>query len=101
MLEIGATIVAAGVAATIFIQWPRIGGVTAVAQAYRAKTSEQMPVAGIARWQHAVEHIDAAPHGLDNIFWPTDSHQVTGPLLRHLRRQMVQHLQPLFFRLPH
>ena len=49
-------------------------------------------VAGDSSRQHAVEHIHAAQHALQQAVRRTDAHQVARLVDRHVRRDFIQHL---------
>src|SRR3569623_2755775 len=63
----GTTVVTAGVAATVFIERTRVVALARVADAALARAQGQMAVARVARGPHAIEHVDAASHGLDDV----------------------------------
>ena len=56
-----------------------------------------MRVARVPRRHDAIEHVDAAPHRLDDVLRPSDAHQVARLVRRHLRHQRLEH--PHAFRL--
>ncbi len=70
-----------------------------VANIDAAETREQLPVARVPRRNHAVEHIDAAGDGPDEIERSPDTHQVPGRADRHQRLDTLEHGEPLLFRL--
>src|SRR4051794_38759902 len=52
---------------------------------------ERYAMASVARWQHAVEHVDAARDRLQEIFGRADAHQVAGTIGGKRRRGFVDH----------
>ena len=50
---------------------------------------EHRTVARYARWQHAVEHVDAARHALHKVFRRAYAHQVSRRVLRQHRRSQA------------
>ena len=53
----------------------------------------------MARRYDAVEHVDTAQHRLGDINGRTDTHEVTGRRIRHLRQQRIKYSMALVFRL--
>ena len=53
-----------------------------VAQIHHAVPGEDHAVAAVAGRHHAVEHVDAAFDGFQNVPWRADAHQVTGLVCR-------------------
>ena len=60
-----------------------------------------MAVARITGRHHAVEHVHAARHALDQVLRPAHAHQVTRAVARQLRIQVVEHGIALVLRLAH
>src|SRR2546421_9766155 len=60
--QVGARVGAARIAGTIGIDRPEVGLVGAVADVDDPGRGEQMAVAGVAGWQHAVEKMTIAQH---------------------------------------
>ena len=56
-----------------------------------------MPIARVTRGHHAVEHVDAAQDGGDDVLRPADSHEIARLFGRHVRQQTFEHAQPIFF----
>src|SRR6185503_6195909 len=64
MMKVGSAEVAAGVAVAALIERIRVGAVAGVAYLDVAVARVQPAVAGIARRQHAIEHVDAVSDSL-------------------------------------
>src|SRR5208283_3181248 len=60
-----------------------------------------MRVARVPRRHDAIEHIDSAPHRLDDIFRTTDPHQITRLVRRHVRYQSIEDLAAFRLALAH
>ena len=54
-----------------------------------------MPVAGMARRHHAVEHVDTAQHGGDDVLGATHAHEVAGTVGGHAGHEMFEDGQAL------
>ena len=52
----------------------------------RTVSREGHAMASVPRWQHTVEHVDAACYGFDEIVRRTDPHQVARTIRRQQRR---------------
>ena len=91
--------VRAGVAVTTFLDHPRIGGELRVADAQRTLGCEQEAIARISGRHHAIEHVDAAAHGLDDVLRSAHAHQITGLVDRQQRHREIQRMVALCFRL--
>ena len=63
--------------------------------------NEQMPIAGITGWHHAIEHVHTAAHTLNQIFRFANAHKVTRFVSRHHARQIIEHLDHLVLRFAH
>ena len=92
---------AAGVAAAGLVDRPGIGLVASVADAQVTEAGEQMAVAGVARGHHAVEHVDAAGHALDQVFGRAHAHQVARFVCRQPVRGVRHDAQHLVLGLAH
>ncbi|MNI88619.1 hypothetical protein D3C73_1459350 [compost metagenome] len=86
VMEISAGEVRAGVAITGRIQRRIIVAMERVADLDHPCIDEQMAVARVTRRHHAVEHVDAAAHTLNEIFGFAYPHKVTRFVSRHLGR---------------
>src|SRR5438445_3360778 len=71
--QVGARVVAARIAGTIGIDRPEVGLVGAVADVDDPGRGEQMAVAGVAGWHHAVEYINAAQYGRPDVLGAADA----------------------------
>src|ERR1035441_10073470 len=60
-----------------------------------------MRVARMPRRHDTIEHVDSAPHRLDDIFRTTDAHQVTGFVRGHVAHQWIEDLAAFRVALPH
>src|SRR6185295_4296510 len=76
MAQVGAREIATGVAGAGRIERPRVGVVGGVADVHHALRGEQVTVARMARRHHAVEHVDTAQHGCDDVLRASDAHQI-------------------------
>ncbi len=47
-------------------------------------------MAGVARGQHAVEHVDAGDDGGDDVPWLAHAHEIAGPVRRKMRHRRLQ-----------
>ena len=93
MFEIGAGIIAAGIAGAGFIQRPGIGLILAVADFNDAVTGKQMAVAGVTGRHYAIEHVDTAPDANHQILRSAYPHQITRLVHRHIPVNGVQSRQ--------
>ena len=101
MVEVGAAVVAAGVAVAGGVEWAGVGFVAGVADAEQALAGEQMAVARVAGGHDAVEQVDSFGHGLDDVLRSADSHQVARAVRRHPRGAMAHHARHLLLGLAH
>src|SRR5208283_5660463 len=60
-----------------------------------------MGVARVSRRHDAVEHIDSAPHRLDDVLRPPDAHQIARLVRGHQGREALEHLAALSLALAH
>src|SRR6185312_810315 len=60
---------------------------------------EQMAIARMARRNHAIEKVDAALDGGDDVLRKAHTHQISRPLGRDVRHQLLEHPQTLLVRL--
>src|SRR5262245_12295765 len=86
MVEIGSRKVRGGGACACLVERPRIVGMPGIAEIEPAEAGEGLAVPARARRHHAVEHVDAARHRLDDVERRADAHEIAGPLLRQQRR---------------
>ena len=91
MMQIGARIVARRRPCAFLVERPRIVGVAGVAQIDLAEAGERHAVAPVAGRHHAVEHVDAARHRLQQILGRADAHQVARAIRRQRRRGLLDH----------
>ena len=101
MMQIGAGEMPAGVAGAAGVKRPGVVPIAAVAQPQQAGGGEQMAVAGVAGGHHAVEHINAVAHRMNDVGGGAHPHQIAGRGLRQLRAEILHHLPHLLLRLPH
>src|SRR5260370_17696440 len=85
VMKIGARVTARGWPRALFVERPWIVGVAGVAQVDLAEPRERHPVTAVARRHHAIEHVDAPRHPLQNIFARADTHQIPPAILRLAR----------------
>src|SRR5690606_4153548 len=95
MAQIGARVVAARVAVAARIDRTRIRTEAAVADIDHAFAREQLAIARVARRNDAVEHVDAAGDGGDEIARRPDAHEVARTILRQMRLERLEDLEPL------
>src|ERR1700683_593119 len=100
MTQVAAAVVQAGVAAAVVLDRAGLQAVSGVADVDDPAAREQMRVARVARGHHAIEHVDAAAHRLQDVLGPADPHEVARLVRGHQRQQRVQHLFALRFGLP-
>ena len=91
----------AGITAAIFVERTDVVAVARVAQPDGAVAGEYPAVARIARGHHAIEHVDAALHGVHNIGRRADPHQIPRRAGRQPRCHVAQDAQHVFLRLAH
>ncbi|STQ13800.1 Uncharacterised protein [Enterobacter cloacae] len=101
MMQIRARIIATGVAIALGIERTGVTLMLRVTDFHHAIGNKQMTVTCVTGWHDAVEHIDAAAHTFNQIFWLTHTHQVTGFIRRDLRADMFQNTVHVFLRLTH
>ena len=90
VVQIGAAMVAAGGAGTVFVDRPGIIAVPRVAQVEFAAPGEGLRRAPGARRHHAVEHVDAALHRAHDVGRPADAHQIARLVGRELWQGCVE-----------
>ena len=89
MADIGARIVAARITLTTFFNGMEIVGILGVAHGQAARMGHGHAVAGNARREDAVKHIDAAGDAFEQAVRRADAHEVTGFILRQIRCRML------------
>ena len=96
MTQVGAGMVTAGVAPACRIQRPVVLRVPGVPDVDPPLAGEELTVAGIAGWHHAIEQVDAARDALDKVLWGSSTHQIPRPVhgkpVGSLLRNGVHHL---------
>src|SRR4029450_174984 len=80
MMQIGAAVMAAGGTRALLVDRPVIVAMAGVAQIELTAARKSLRRAAATRRQHAVEHVDAAFHGADDISRPSHAHQVARPV---------------------
>ena len=90
VVEIGAAVVAAGIARATLVQRGQILGVFCVAQIERAVPGEGLAVAARAAGQDAIEHIDPALDRADQVIGLAHSHQIARLVRGQLPRREVE-----------
>ena len=78
--QVGAGIVATGVAAAGLVDGAGVVGIAGIADAQQAVPGVEKAGAGVARGNDAVEHVHPAAHGLDDVLRLADAHQVARPV---------------------
>src|SRR6266850_4103792 len=58
-----------------------------------AARREGLASAAIARWQHAIEHVNAPSHSFDQVLRRTDAHQITRAAVRHQRSKLLDYFK--------
>src|SRR2546423_12033095 len=91
---------AAGEAITIFFDGPKIGFASAGLDAEAAFAGEGSAVAGDARRQDAIEHIDAASHQFDELGGRAQAHRIARLLGRKKRFGYFDRAKHFWFGLP-
>ena len=94
MAEIGAGIIGAGGAAARLVQRPRVLDVAGIHDVDLASPRERLAGTPRTGRQHAVEHVDAARNGADDVGGITGAHEISRLILgqrRHRRLQGAQH----------
>ena len=91
----------AGVAGAGRVHRAHIAFVPCVAHFQVAKAGEHMAVAGVAGGHDAIEHVDAALHTGDQIFWGANAHEVVRLVGRQLGANVLQHAHHVVFGLAH
>ena len=76
VMQVGARITARRWPRALFVERPWIVSMSGVAQIDLAEPRIRHPVTAVARRHHAIEHVDAARDGLQNIFGRADTHQI-------------------------
>ena len=93
MMQIGARVLRRWTGA-FRIERAFVLGIFGVAQIEPAAPGEGLVMAARARRHHAVEHVDAAGNGFEQILRRADAHQIARPILRQHRsghRDGVEH----------
>ena len=67
-----------------------------VADIDRAETGKRLGGAAGTGRHHAVEHVDPAQNGTDDIVRPADAHQVAGLVVGQHSRRIIQHFKHFF-----
>ncbi len=93
MVQVGARIIARRRTRALRIERRRIVRVHRVAQVDRPAPRIGEPVPPVARRQHAIEHVDAAPHGLDQVQRRADTHEVARLRLRQEWQRRIERRQ--------
>ncbi len=101
MIQVGARIIATGIAIALGIEWAGVAFMLRVTDFYHAIGHKQMSVTGVAGWHHAVKHIDTATNAFNQIFWFADAHQVARFISRDLRANMFQNTVHVLLGLAH
>ncbi|KAF1007167.1 MAG: hypothetical protein GAK32_02340 [Pseudomonas fluorescens] len=101
MVQISPGEVLAGVAIAGGIQRRIIMAMERVTDLQHACIDEQMPIAGITGWHHAIEHVHTAANTLYEIFRFANAHKVTRFVSGHQARQVIQHLDHFMLGLAH
>ncbi|MNP30244.1 hypothetical protein D3C76_1233080 [compost metagenome] len=101
MMQIGTRIIATGIAIALGIKRAGIAFMLRITDFYHAVGHEQVTITGVAGRHNAVEHINAATHAFNQIFWFADAHQVTRFICRNLWANMFQNTVHVFFRFTH
>lgn len=89
MADIGPRIIAARIALAAFFDGMEIVGILGVAHGQAARMGHGHAVAGNARREDAVEHIDAAGDAFEQAIRRADAHEVAGLVLRQVRCRML------------
>ena len=90
--DVGPGVVAAGIAVAVRVQGREVLGVLRVAHHQAAVVGKHGAVAGHAGGQHAVEHVHAPQHALDQAVRGAHAHQVAGLALGHVGHHLLQHV---------
>ena len=101
MVEIGAAPGGADGAGAFGIERPLILGEPGVADVDRAGAREGLAGAAGAGGQHAIEHVDPALDGADDVVGLADAHQVAGLGGVELARREIEHAEHRFLALAH
>ena len=98
VMQVGAAEVFAGVARATLIERAMIVTHLRVLQLDVAEAGEEPTVTRVTRGHHTVEHVDAALHGVHQIFRRTDTHQVVRLVRRQARPDKVEDAMHVLFR---
>ena len=93
VVQIGARIIPRRRAAALHIERPRILGVAGVLDVDRPEACERQTVTAITGGHHAIEHIDAARDGLQDVVRGADAHEITRLLDGQSRRRFGDDLE--------
>ncbi len=83
------------------VELGEVVGPLEVAHIHDSVPREQHPVASVAGWHHAVEHIHAPRDAFEQVRRSPHAHQVARAVLRQNRTHEFKHLIHLLRRLPH
>src|SRR5438128_4740765 len=86
MMQVAAREMRAGVAPAALIERARVVAIAGVADFDVAAAGEEPAVAGVARRQHAVEHVDSGRDRLDDVLGRADAHEIARLVLGKPRR---------------
>src|SRR5690606_33639357 len=89
VVQIRAGILACRGARASLVERPRILGMTRVAQIDPAGPCERLPMPAGACRHHAIEHVDAAPYGLDEVCGGANTHEVAGLFSGEIPHRML------------
>jgi hypothetical protein len=92
-------VVPAGIAAALRIEGTVVLGVPGVPDIETSLAGEELAVPGVARRQHAVEHVDAARDALDQVLGRARAHEIPRPIRRQPLRRRGGHRIHLIDRL--
>ena len=85
MADVRTAVVLAGFAAAALVDRTVVVGVFLVHHVHFAVPREEIAVTCISRRHYAVEEINAAVYGFENVLRRTDTHEVARLVLRHIR----------------
>ena len=92
MTQVGTRVNPAGLAGALRVQRPEVPRVALQAKIHRTARRQRLPVAGVARGQHAVEHVDSPRHALHEVLRSPHAHEIAGTFAGQALQRRRQHL---------
>ena len=97
MVQVSAREILAAIAGAALVQRRHVFFIARILDLDVAKAREQPAVAGVPGRHHAVEHVDAVGHAIDQVFRRAHAHQVVRLVLGQARADVGQDALHVFF----